>query len=135
MVRTETLWGVIFDNFQSRAWIDDPNVRNVACQDHLADIGTLKQLLNQWLDERVLTVAHYRDNDQVAGRDNTVRYNGLVLQIPASRDRYHFVKATIRVLEYHDGCIALFHGPRKIARFRADGSLDEGEAVRKRSVA
>jgi hypothetical protein len=59
---------------------------------------------------------------------NTVRYNGLVLQIPASRDRYHFAKATIRGLEYHDGRIALFHGPRKIARFFADGSLDEGEA-------
>ena len=73
--------------------------------------------------------------ERIAGRDNTVRYNGLVLQIPASRDRYHFAKATIRVLEYHDGRIALFHGPRKIARFLADGSLDEGEAIRKQSVA
>ena len=77
-----------------------------------------------------------RDTEErIAGRDNTVRYNGLVLQIPATRDRYHFAKATIRVLEYHDGRIALFHGPRKIARFLADGSLDEGEAVRKQSVA
>ncbi len=73
--------------------------------------------------------------ERIAGRDNTVRYNGLVLQIPASRDRYHFAKATIRVLEYHDGRIALFHGPRKIARFLAHGSLDEGAAVRKQSVA
>ena len=39
--------------------------------------------------------------ERIAGRDNTVRYNGLVMQIPASRDRYHFAKATIRVLEYH----------------------------------
>ena len=52
-----------------------------------------------------------------------------------SRDRYHFAKTTIRVLEYHDGRIALFHGPRKVARFLADGSPDEGEAVRKQSVA
>ena len=66
---------------------------------------------------------------------NTVRYKGLVLQVPASRDRYHFAKATIRVLEYHNGRIALFHGPRKIARFLADGSLDEGEANRKQSIA
>ena len=73
--------------------------------------------------------------ERIAGRHNTVRYNGLVLQIPASWDRYHFAKATIRVLEYHDGRIALFHGPRKIARFLADGSLDEGEAIRKQSVA
>jgi hypothetical protein len=66
---------------------------------------------------------------------NTVRYNGLVLQIPASRDRYYLAKATIRVLDYHDGRIALFHGPRKITRLLADGSLEEGEAVRKQSVA
>ena len=61
---------------------------------------------------------------------NTVRCNGLVMQIPASRDRYHFAKATIRVLEYHDGGIALFHGPRKIARFLANGREEEGEAFR-----
>lgn len=73
--------------------------------------------------------------ERIAGRDNTVRYNGLVMQIPASRDRYHFAKATIRVLEYHDGGIALFHGPRKIARFLANGRAEEGEAVRKQSVA
>ena len=42
--------------------------------------------------------------------DATVRYNGLVLQILPSRDRYHYAKATIRVLEYHDERIALFHG-------------------------
>ncbi|MSP04883.1 MAG: hypothetical protein EXR05_06520 [Acetobacteraceae bacterium] len=33
----------------------------------------------------------------IAGQDNTVRYNGYVLQIPANRDRYHFARATIRV--------------------------------------
>jgi len=39
------------------------------------------------------------------------------------------------VLEYHDVRIALFHGPRKIAGFLADGSLDEGEAFRRHAVA
>ena len=72
--------------------------------------------------------------ERIAGQDNTVRYDGHVLQIPASRDRYHLAKATFRVLEYQDGRIALFHGPRRIARFLADGTLDEGEAVRKQSV-
>ena len=59
--------------------------------------------------------------EQLAGQDNTVRYIGLALQIPASRDRYHFAKATIRMLEHQDGRIAPFHGPRKLARFDADG--------------
>jgi transposase InsO family protein len=75
------------------------------------------------------------EEERVAGRDNTVRYAGLCLQIPASRDRYHFAKATIRVLEYGDGSIALFHGPRQIARFHADGSPDEGSTAKKGSVA
>jgi transposase InsO family protein len=75
------------------------------------------------------------EEERVAGRDNTVRYAGLCLQIPASRDRYHFAKATIRVLECGDGAIALFHGPRQIARFHADGSPNEGSAAKKDSVA
>ncbi|MGD0187609.1 MAG: ISNCY family transposase [Roseiarcus sp.] len=75
------------------------------------------------------------EEERVAGRDNTVRYGGHCLQIPASRDRYHFAKATIRVLEYRDGAIALFHGPRQIARFHPDGRLNEGPTAKKESVA
>jgi hypothetical protein len=58
--------------------------------------------------------------ERIAGRDNTVRCNGLVLQIPASQDRYHFAKATIRVLEYHASAFSVISIPylapeRKIA--------------------
>ena len=45
-------------------------------------------------------------------RDNTVRYERRVLQIPATPARHHYVKATVRVHEYPDGTLALFHGPR-----------------------
>ena len=41
--------------------------------------------------------------DRVVGNDNTVRYKGLVLQIAASRQRHHFVKAKVRVHDYPDG--------------------------------
>jgi hypothetical protein len=75
------------------------------------------------------------EEERVAGRDNTVRYANLCLQIPASRNRYHFAKATIRVLEYGDGAIVLFHGPRQIARFHPDGSPNEGSTAKKESVA
>jgi len=75
------------------------------------------------------------EEERVAGRDNTVRYSGHCLQIPVSRHRHHFAKATIRVLEYGDGAIALFHGPRQIARFHADGSPNEGPTAKKESVA
>ena len=52
-------------------------------------------------------------------------YRHRVLQIPPNRNRHHFAKSTIRVLEYWNGAIALFHGPREIARFPADGTLNE----------
>ncbi len=56
----------------------------------------------------------------VAG-DNTVRYKGRTLQIPADRHRHHYVKAQVRVHQYPDGRLAVFHGPRCLARYRADG--------------
>lgn len=58
------------------------------------------------------------------GNDNTVRYRGLALQIPPSPLRHHFVKATVRVHEYPDGRLALFHGPRCIGRYGADGTAE-----------
>ena len=61
--------------------------------------------------------------ERVVSNDNTVRYKGLVLQIPADRHRHHYVKARVRVHEYPDATLAVFHGPRCLARYRADGSL------------
>ena len=59
--------------------------------------------------------------ERVVGRDNTVRYARRVLQLPAAPDRPHYVKAQVRVHEYPDGTLAVFHGPRCLARYRADG--------------
>lgn len=59
--------------------------------------------------------------DRVVGNDNTVRYRGLSLQIPPDRHRHHYVKARVRVHEYPDGTLAIFHGPRCMARYRAAG--------------
>jgi transposase len=57
------------------------------------------------------------------GNDNCVRYRGLCLQIPPSPVRPHFVKTKVRVHDYPDGTLAVFHGPRRLARYRADGTL------------
>ena len=59
--------------------------------------------------------------ERTVGNDNTVRYQGLILQIPPSPWRPHFVKARVRVHRYINGELAIFHGPRRIARFQADG--------------
>lgn len=54
-------------------------------------------------------------------RDNTVTFRKLKLQIPASPLRPHFVKAQVKVREYQDGSLAIFHGPRCIGRYNAGG--------------
>ena len=61
--------------------------------------------------------------ERVVGNDNTIRYQGRVLQIPEQRHRRHFVKANVRVHEYPDGRLAIFHGPRRLADYEADETL------------
>ena len=63
--------------------------------------------------------------ERTVSGDNTVRYKGLILQIPEDRHRHHYVKAKVRVHEYPDGRLAVFHGPRRLATFEANGSCKE----------
>lgn len=60
--------------------------------------------------------------ERTVGNDNTVRYGKRVLQIPADRHRHHYVKCKVRVHGYPDGTLAIFHGPRCLARYAADGT-------------
>jgi transposase len=59
--------------------------------------------------------------ERTAGKDNCVKFEGLTLQIPGDRHRHHYVKAKVRVHRYGDGTLALFHGPRKLAHYDAQG--------------
>ena len=68
--------------------------------------------------------------DRVVGNDNTVRYKNLSLQIPAGRHRHHYVKANVSVHEYPDGDLAVFHGPRCLARYKKDGTPIESSERR-----
>jgi transposase len=63
--------------------------------------------------------------DRKVGNDNTVSYNRLKLQIPASPLRAHFVKANVKVRQYDDGTYAIFHGPRCLGRYDAKGVIEE----------
>ena len=62
---------------------------------------------------------------RVVANDNTVHYHRQRLQIPQDPHRFHYVKVTVRVHEYPDGTLAVFHGPRCLARYHADGQLIE----------
>jgi transposase len=61
--------------------------------------------------------------ERIVARDNTVAYDGRKLQLPETRARAHYVKARVKVRKYPDGTIALFHGPRLLARYDATGQL------------
>ena len=59
--------------------------------------------------------------DRVVGADNCVSFNRRSLQIPPQRHRHHYVRATVRVHQYPDGSLAIFDGPRCLARFDPKG--------------
>ena len=48
------------------------------------------------------------------------------LQIPPRPHRCHYVRAKVRVHEYEDGAMAIFHGTRRLARYNANGRLRAG---------
>ncbi len=61
--------------------------------------------------------------ERIVARDNTVSFGRLKLQLPESPLRPHYVKARVRVHHYPDGALAVFHGPRPIARYDDQGEL------------
>src|SRR5258708_2948503 len=63
--------------------------------------------------------------ERQVGNDNCVSFNRLKLQIPASPLRPHFVKARVKVRQYHDGTHAIFHGQRCLCRYDQNGAIAE----------
>ena len=62
------------------------------------------------------------EEERIVARDNTVSYGGRCLQLPKSPARAHYVKAKVKVREYPDATLAVFHGPRRIARYTDQGT-------------
>ena len=63
--------------------------------------------------------------ERQVGNDNCVSFNRLKLQIPASPLRPHFVKARVKVRQYHDGTHAIFHGQRCLGRYDHQGAITQ----------
>lgn len=72
-------------------------------------------------DPALLTEILCIEEERIVARDNTVVYGRRRLQLPATPSRAHYVKATVKVREYPDGTLAVFHGPRRLARYDAAG--------------
>jgi hypothetical protein len=63
--------------------------------------------------------------ERTVGHDNWVRLDGITLQVPPDRHRWHYVKAKVRVPCYPEGSLAVFHGPGKRAHYDAQGRLKQ----------
>ena len=74
-------------------------------------------------DRSLLVETLCRHEDRVVARDNTVVFENKRLQLPESPLRHHWVGANVRIHAYPDASLAIFHGPRLVARYDADGRL------------
>jgi len=74
-------------------------------------------------DRSLLVETLCRHEDRVVARDNTVAFENKRLQLPESPLRHHWVGANVRIHAYPDASLAIFHGPRLVARYDADGRL------------
>jgi transposase len=61
-------------------------------------------------------------HERTVGNDNCVNFAGMSLQLPADAMRHHYVRARVRVHRYVDATLAVFHGPRKLAGYDAQGT-------------
>ena len=64
------------------------------------------------------------------GNDNTVRFEGLKLQIPEQEMRYSYSRTTVRVHRYVDGSLSVWHGPRLLERFDVRGIASQTTAMK-----
>jgi transposase len=74
--------------------------------------------------------AQWRDilciqEERAVAPDNTVSWQAKRLQIPPHPARAHFVRAKVRVHQYPDGGLAIFHGPRCLIRWRPGETQNE----------
>jgi transposase len=61
--------------------------------------------------------------ERTVGNDNTIKWEGLSLQLQPSRLRRHFAKTTVKVHAYPDGSLAVFWGPHRLGDYNAKGIL------------
>lgn len=67
----------------------------------------------------LLSIQHER----TVRNDNTVTYNNLVLQIPESGQRLHFVRCPVTVHEFPNGHFGVSYQGKLLAQYGSDGAL------------
>lgn len=61
--------------------------------------------------------------ERVVQQDNTVRYNGLILQVPKNDFRDHYVRVSVNVHTYESAGMAVFYGHMCLGKYDRCGNL------------
>jgi transposase len=75
-----------------------------------------------WIGKSLNEILCIQDARTVQG-DNTIQYNGLVLQIPKNEHRNNYVRTRVEVHQYSDDSLAIFYGHLCLGRYTAKGVL------------
>ena len=60
---------------------------------------------------------------RTVNNDNTVSYQGKIYQIPKNKERMHYIKAKVRIHEYADQSIAIYHGQKLLGKFKPSAEI------------
>ncbi|MBI3752585.1 MAG: ISNCY family transposase [Deltaproteobacteria bacterium] len=74
-------------------------------------------------------------HERTVSSDNCVSFEGKTLQIPKDEYRCNYIRVKVRVHRYTDGSLAIFHGPRKLADYDADGNYKTKEKQENKDAA
>ena len=73
-------------------------------------------------------------HERIVGNDNCIHFEGRILQVPADRYRFHYIRTTIRIHRHPDGSLSLFYGPRKRVDFSVEDLLAMNHKNQSRST-
>jgi transposase len=131
--RSERMFGTLQDRLPKEVElaaisdIDAANrfIREVYLPEHNARFARAPQIAESAFvplaDPTPLAEILCSEEERVVGRDNTIAHAGRRLQLPQSPVRAHYVRARVKLRQYPDGTLAVFHGPRRLGRYDAQG--------------
>jgi len=73
-------------------------------------------------------------HERVVRNDNTVTFKNLVLQLPSTRQRIHFVRCPVLVHQFSNGTLGISYQGRLLARYDGAGSPLQPSPNRERAV-
>jgi transposase len=80
--------------------------------------------------ELVLSSKHER----VVRNDNTITFKNLILQLPSTRHRIHFVRCPVTVHQFANGTLGISYQGRLLARYDASGGPLQPSPIKERAA-